>query len=95
MKTKLSVLLLLCVSNILFAYGGLMKGAKEIKYVKTDYFDIYYSEHSYEFAELLVKESDSIYDDICKKYKIKPTRRYPVILACNTDYYNSYVNINY
>nr|MCR5253341.1 hypothetical protein [Treponema sp.] len=95
MKTKLSVLLWLLVSNILFAYGGLMKGAKEIKYVKTDYFDIYYSEQSYEFAQLLVKEADSIYKDVCDGYKIKPERRFPVILACNTDYYNSYVNYAY
>lgn len=94
-KSKIVALLFLFFSSVLFAYGGLMKGAKEVKYVKTDYFDIYYSEQSYEFAELLVKEADSIYTDICDNYKIKPTRRYPVILACNTDYYNSYVSYSY
>lgn len=85
----------MCISSFIFAYGGLMKGAKDIKYVKTEYFDIYYSEQSAEFAELLINNADSIYKDVCDGYKIKPSRRFPVIIVCNTDYYNSYVSSSY
>ena len=72
------------------AYEGLLSGQKNLKCIKTEYFDIIYPETSRESAAELYVHADDIYREICADYGINPTLRMPVTITNSTDAYNAY-----
>ena len=72
------------------AYEGLLSGQKNLKCIKTEYFDIIYPETSKESAAELVLHADDIYREICADYGINPSIRMPVTITGSTDAYNAY-----
>ena len=74
MKIK-KVLMLLCVClafSSVFAYEGKMAGEKNLKSVKTKYFDIVYPESCSESAAILYENADKIYEDMAERYGWDP-----------------------
>ena len=85
-------LLLTCFFAITSAqsYAGLMTGEKNLKCIKTEYFDIIYPESSKESAAELYLNADDIYRELCADYGITPTLRMPVTITGATDMFNAY-----
>jgi len=97
MKKKLYVALLaaflpLCAA---FAADGVMSGEKNIKVVRTEWFDIIYTPGSAASAALLAEHADSIYRDVCGSLGTEVWARFPVVITPAQDEFNAYFTSAY
>ncbi|MBP5175643.1 MAG: hypothetical protein ILP07_07020 [Treponema sp.] len=95
-KNALLVLTVLFLSaSRLFAFDGYMTGGKNIRYVRTQWFDIIYPEGTEESAAEIAGCADSIYEEICADLGISPSFRMPVAITSDIDVYNAYFTNGY
>ena len=91
-KALISLLLLQFVTASLFAgvYGGVLSGAKNLKLVKTQWFDIIFPDGSEAAARILYEKADSVYGEVAALYGIEPCFRMPVVLTPSVEGMNAY-----
>ncbi len=82
------ILTVLCLCRA-FSYEGIMAGQKNVKVVKTQYFDIIYSEESQKTAAILAENADSIYLELRNRYKLIHDFRMPVTITSAQDEFNA------
>lgn len=86
---------LLCVFN-LFAYEGMLAGQKDLKVVKTEFFDIIYTPDSEKSAAVIAEHADDIYRELHETYNLIHDFRLPVTITSSQDMFNAYfTNIPY
>ncbi len=97
MKKKLLVLFALGFLSVftVFAFDGYMTGGKNVRYVRTKWFDIIYAEGSEESAAEIAGCADRIYGEICASLGIQPSFRMPVTITSQTDVFNAYFSNGY
>ena len=78
------------VSLSLSAADGVMWGEKDIRVVKTQWFDIIYTPDSAESAEHLARHADAIYEDVCAYLETEQWKRFPVVITPAQDEFNAY-----
>jgi len=78
------------VSLSLNAADGVMWGEKDIRVVKTQWFDIIYAPDSAESAEHLARHADAIYEDVCAYLETEQWKRFPVVITPAQDEFNAY-----
>lgn len=78
----------LCFS--VFSRTGIMSGQKNIKIVKTKYFDVIYSENSAQTAKILFENADSLYEELAEELGLKNKFRLPVVISAAQDEFNAY-----
>jgi len=88
-KVFSTLVMLLCLSG-LFAAEGLLWGEKNIRVVKTEWFDIIYPESCMESAKVLYENADSIYESLSEMYSYPIPCRLPVVLTSKVETYNAY-----
>ncbi|MBQ9630854.1 MAG: hypothetical protein IJR49_04635, partial [Treponema sp.] len=94
MKTKIIkkifIALALHCTLSAFALDGLMSGEKNIRIVKTQWFDIIYSEDSKKTANILAEHADKIYGEVCTFLCTEQYARFPVVITPAQDEFNAY-----
>lgn len=93
-KLLLCIVCLLSLCSGVFAHSGVMTGEKNIRFSKTKWFDIIYSERSQEVAYILYQNADAIYEDISKEYGFELVMRLPVVICPTVEQYNAYYTSN-
>jgi len=78
------------VSLSLSAADGVMWGEKDIRVVKTQWFDIIYTPDSARSAEHLARHADTIYEDVCAYLETEQWKRFPVVITPAQDEFNAY-----
>ena len=78
------------VSLSLSAADGVMWGEKDIRVVKTQWFDIIYAPDSARSAEHLARHADAIYEDVCAYLETEQWKRFPVVITPAQDEFNAY-----
>ena len=81
-----SIFILLSLS----AADGVMWGKKDIRVVKTQWFDIIYAPDSARSAEHLARHADAIYEDVCAYLETEQWKRFPVVITPAQDEFNAY-----
>lgn len=77
-------------SFFLNSYNGIMSESKNIRYVKTKYFDIIFAEESAESARILSLEADKIYEELSEIYGKIPFKNFPVVITRQNEEFNAY-----
>nr|MCR4578816.1 hypothetical protein [Treponema sp.] len=77
----------------LFAADGLMFGEKDLRVVKTQWFDIIYPARCEKTASLLYQTADTIYEEVTAQYGIQPSVRYPVSITPATQQLNAFFTV--
>lgn len=85
-----AVLFLLLFICSVFAADGVMSGERDLKVVKTQWFDIIYSPGSAQCAAVLAENADTIYINICRTLGTEPWFRMPVVITPAQDEFNAY-----
>ncbi len=75
-----------------FCFTGLMSEQKELKYFKTQYFDIIFPATCSEYATQIAENADKIYLEICDEYKTTPKLHIPVTITPECQIYNAYAS---
>ena len=78
------------LSLSLSAADGVMWGEKDIRVVKTQWFDIIYAPDSARSAEHLARHADAIYEDVCAYLETEQWKRFPVVITPAQDEFNAY-----
>ena len=84
----LLAVMLLCAQ--LNARSGMLWGEKNLRVLKTQWFDIIYPERSSESAAVLYERVDGIYEEVCEQYGLQPYLRMPVIITPAVHKYNAF-----
>lgn len=92
MKNKFTLLfyVLFTLGLSAFCYDGPMSGQKDLRIVKTQYFDIIYSQRSAESAKLLQEKGDQLFEETAKEFKLQNYFRLPVVITPASDDFNGY-----
>ena len=90
MKKKFLFFLMIFFCCNVFSRTGIMSGQKNVKIIKTKYFDIIYSENSLQTAKILYENADSLYEDLAEKLGLKNKFRLPVVISPAQDEFNAY-----
>ena len=69
--------LILLLTVKLFAYGGMMWGERNLRVLKTTWFDIIYPERAEESAAVLYEKADKVYEEVTAQYGMTPKFRMP------------------
>ena len=85
------MLTLLFICNNAYAHIGLMMGQKDVRCVKTQWFDIIYPKESEKTAAVLASNADRIYNEICEEAGLEPSFRLPIVITPNTDVFNAHI----
>lgn len=67
-----------------------MAGEKNLKIVKTKYFDVIYSQGSIESANLIYENGDRLYNELAEKLALKNEFRLPVVISPANQDFNAY-----
>lgn len=73
-----------------FAYGGVLTGQKELRVKTTAWFDIIYPPECSVTADILYKNVDRIYTEICEAYGRLPSFRMPLVITSECEASNAY-----
>lgn len=76
----------------LFAATGSLAGEKDLRVVKTKWFDIIYPQKCELSAELLYTNADRIYDEVADQYGMTPQFRMPLVITPAVECLNAYYN---
>lgn len=79
---------ILCTN--LFARSGMLWGEKNLRVLKTKWFDIIYPKRCEESAAILYEKADSVYDEVTAQYGLTPAFRMPVVLTPAVDQFNAF-----
>ncbi len=91
MKKIFKILVLLLIGQSIFAYTGLMAGQEgKLKIAKTEYFDIIYAPKSEATANILFEKADSLFEELCRLYKVPNKFRTTVTIGSSQDMFNAY-----
>ncbi len=90
MKKNGAILFLLLLCGGLFAYDGYMAGQKDLKVIKTEFFDIIYGPDSQQTAALLAAHGDAIYRELHQRYQLEHEFRLPVTIVSTQDSFNAH-----
>ena len=80
--------LLLC--GVLHAESGLLSDEKDIRIVKTKWFDIIYPQRIEKTAAILYEKADTVYDEVTAQYGLKPDFRIPVVITPAVQDFNAF-----
>lgn len=89
-KNLLIVLFIISAIKNIFAYEGVMAGEKNLRIIKSQYFDIIYAPGSVESARILYEKGDEIFKDVAKKFGLKNEFRLPVVISPANQDFNAY-----
>ena len=89
-KKSLLFFLILLLAVKLFAYGGKMWGEKNLRLVKTSWFDIIYPARSEESAAILYEFADKVYEEVTAQYDMQPQFRMPVVIVPGVEDFNAF-----
>lgn len=73
-----------------FAFSGVLSGEEDIRIVQTQWFDIIYPKSCEQTATILFDNADSLYEEICQEYGVKPEIRMPVVVTPALENFNAY-----
>lgn len=94
MKKKVLFLTLLSIFfSTLSAASGPLSGEKNLRIVKTQWFDIIYPERCNKSAELLYQNADQIYYEVTEQYGFTPSFKMPVVICPAVDSFNAFWTI--
>ena len=79
---------LLCAE--LSAHSGMLTGEKNLRVVKTTWFDIIYPERCEESAAILYEKADTVYEEVTAQYGLKPSFRIPVVITPAVEQFNAF-----
>ena len=79
---------LLCAQ--LFAHSGSMSGEKDLRVVKTRWFDIIYPARCEQSASILYEKADGVYEEVTAQYGLTPSFRIPVVITPAVERFNAF-----
>ena len=82
--------LILLLTVKLFAYGGMMWGERNLRVLKTTWFDIIYPERAEESAAVLYEKADKVYEEVTAQYGMTPKFRMPVVVVPGVEDFNAF-----
>ena len=65
-------------------------GEKDVKVLKTKYFDIIYPEKCEKTASLLYENADNIFNEVSGQYGLEPSFNLPIVITSTVDVYNAF-----
>jgi hypothetical protein len=84
-----------CFLLPLTAADGVMSGEKNLRTIRTQWFDIIYPPESEGAASLLAGRADGIFTEICTAYGYRPYFRMPVVITPAVEKYNAYFSFQF
>lgn len=93
MKKVFSFTLILFFCLNAFCLNGNFYGEKKVKVIKTQYFDIIYSEKSELSAKKIASVADSYYSEIAEKLNTKMYQRFPVAITSAVENANAFFSV--
>ena len=88
-KILSSLICLLCFTSV-FAYEGMLAGQKDLKVIKTEFFDIIYTPDSEKAAAIIAEHADDLYRELHDTYNLIHDFRLPVTITSSQDMFNAY-----
>lgn len=88
-KSIFSLLFILC-TVLLSATGGDVFHNAKLSVIKTEHFDIIFSEQTEEDAQKIASVAESYYEEICKKFNYDLQLRFPVTLTREVESLNGF-----
>ena len=88
-KILSSLICLLCFASV-FAYEGMLTGQKDLKVIKTEFFDIIYTPGSEKSAAVIAEHADDLYRELHDTYNLIHDFRMPVTITSSQDMFNAY-----
>ena len=88
-KFFLSLTFFLSIS-LAFSYGGFMSGEKNLKVIKTEWFDIIFPEKCEVDARKIAAVADSYYSEISSELGTEPYQRFPVSITTAVENLNAF-----
>ncbi|MCR5187955.1 MAG: hypothetical protein K6C97_03385 [Treponema sp.] len=92
-KTFIVLTLLSIFFSRLSAASGPLSGEKDLRIVKTQWFDIIYPERCNNSAKLLYENADQLYQKVTEQYGLSPAFRMPVVICPAVDSFNAFWSI--
>jgi len=92
-RNTLSILLLLFLSTFAFSLDGQFSGEKNLRVIKTQWFDIIFSESSEITANKIAKVADSYYEEITTRLGTDMYQRFPVSITSAVESSNAYFSV--
>ena len=92
-KTGRRLFSLLCVFLLcaqLSAHSSIMSGEKDLRVVKTKWFDIIYPARCEQSASILYEKADALYDEVTAQYGLTPSFRMPVVITPAVERFNAF-----
>ncbi|MCQ2589060.1 MAG: hypothetical protein MJ179_01420 [Treponema sp.] len=84
------ILVLLAFMSSVFGYSGYFSDEKELKIVKTQWFDIIYPQECEQTAFILKENADSLFEELCAQFGTEPDFRMPVVITPDNQQFNAY-----
>lgn len=95
MKKAGIFLITICFISNLFAMDGLLSKSKNLRIVKTQWFDIIFPEECRESAKILVENADKVYEELAATYEKSILFRFPVVITPEEQMFNAYFSTGY
>ncbi len=92
-KLFLFLILFTTFFTSLSAASGSLSGEKNLRIVKTQWFDIIYPERCNKSAELLYQNADKIYYEVTEQYGFTPSFRMPIVISPAVESFNAFWTI--
>ena len=91
-KKFLSILTVffVCTQFILSAHSGMFSGEKNLRLVKTKWFDIIFPARCEKSASILYEKADSVYEEVTAQYGLTPSFRMPVVITPAVERFNAF-----
>lgn len=86
----LSIMIVFLLCAELSAHSGMLTGEKNLRVVKTTWFDIIYPERCEESAAILYEKADTVYEEVTAQYGLSPSFRMPVVITPAVDQFNAF-----
>ena len=79
-----------CIQFMLSAHSGMFAGEKNLRVLKTKWFDIIYPARCEESASILYEKADSVYEEVTAQYGLTPSFRMPVVITPAVEKFNAF-----
>lgn len=83
----------LFVTFTLFAATGSLSGEKNLRVLKTYWFDIIYPQRCEKSAAILYENADFIYEEVTEQYGLTPKERFPIVITPAVESLNAFWSI--
>ena len=92
LKKIISIIAVFCVCTqfVLSAHSGMFAGEKDLRVVKTKWFDIIYPLRCEESAAILFEKADLVYEEVTAQYGLTPSFRMPVVITPAVENFNAF-----